>query len=86
MQIEEAKVLVIVLVVVGVTGAVGLLILSQLQSLGSFTGAAAGALNNITLAISGFFGLMPTLGIVFGSVVIRGAVALIGYAAYQRVK
>jgi hypothetical protein len=82
-QISDAKTLVVVLVVVGVVGAVGLLILSQLTATGSFTGAAAGALANITLAISAFFGLMPTLGIIFGAVVILGAVALIGYTAYK---
>lgn len=86
MNLEDAKVMIVLLVVTGVTGAVGLLVLSQLTTAGGFTGASLGAINNITLAISGFFGLMPTVGIVFGAVVILGAVALIGYAAYQRFK
>lgn len=84
MNLDDAKVMIIVLVVVGVTGAVGLLILSQLTTVGGFTGASLGAINNVTLAISGFFGLLPTVGIVFGAVVILGAVALIGYTAYQK--
>jgi hypothetical protein len=84
MNIEDAKVLVTVLAAVGVTGAVALLVLSQISTSGSFTGASAGALANITNAISNFFGLMPVLGTVFGAVVILGAVALIGYAAYQK--
>jgi FtsH-binding integral membrane protein len=83
MQISDAKTLVVVLVVVGIVGAVGLLVLSTLQTTGSFTGAAAGAIGNITLAIANFFSLMPTLGIIFGAVVILGAVALIGYTAYK---
>jgi len=86
MNINEAKVLIVVLVTVGITGAVGLLILSTLQTQGSFTGAAAAAIGNITLSISNFFTLMPILGTVFGAVVILGAVALIGYTAYQRMK
>lgn len=82
--IQEAGGITAALVGAGVTGAVGLLVLSQMST--SFTGAALGVINNITASLSNLFGLFPVLGTVFGAVIILGAVALIGYAVYNKVR
>lgn len=86
MRIEDAGAVTGALVGVGVTGAVGLLVLSQISTTGSFSGAALGVINNITNSLSNMFGLFPVLGTVIGAVIILGAVALIGYAVYQKVR
>jgi hypothetical protein len=84
--IQEAGGITAALVGVGVTGAVGLLVLSQISTSGSFSGAALGVINNITTSLSNMFGLFPVLGTVFGAVIILGAVALIGYSVYQKMQ
>lgn len=83
-EIGEGRVIVGTLVVLAITGAIGLLVLNNITTQAGFTGAAAGAIANITLSISNFFALMPVLGTVFGAVIILGAVAYIGYQAYDK--
>jgi len=60
--------------VIGIIGAVMLLIIDQISNSGQFTGAAANALGNITEAIANFFSLTPVLGFVFIAVILLLAV------------
>jgi len=68
--------------IVAIIGAITLTILGTLAA--GFTGAAASAIANATLAISNFFVLLPTLGTILIAIVILGAVAALGYMFMSR--
>ena len=77
-SLGQAPALVMSLVIIGVFGAIGLLVMSNISNSGGFTGAAANALANATLAISNFFSMMPTVGTIFIAVILLGAVTMLG--------
>lgn len=83
-SLASAPQLLTVLAVTGVIGAILLFVISSISS--SFTGVAAEAIGNITLAISNFFSLTPVLGTVFIAVILLAAVAVLGVAAYRRMQ
>lgn len=80
-SLQQAPAFITLLVVVGILGAVGVYIISQVGT--SFTGDAAHVISNITSTILNFFSLMPVLGTVLVAVILLGAVALIAFL-YQR--
>lgn len=84
MDLGYAKGALIGLVVLAVTGAIGVAVVVGVQ--GSFT--ANTAAYNVTVSIinafTNFFNLAPTLGTVLIAVVLLGAVAFLGYVGYQR--
>jgi hypothetical protein len=84
MSLGDAPQLVQVLAITGIVGAIMLLIITTVGA--NFTGKASEAIGNITLAISNFFSLTPVLGTVFIAVILLGAVALLGFAAYKRME
>lgn len=82
--LSDAPRLLTVLAVTGVIGAILLFVISSISA--GFTGVAAEAIGNITLAISNFFSLTPVLGTVFIAVILLAAVAVLGVVAYQRMR
>ena len=83
-SLQDAPQLLTILAVTGVIGAILLFVITSISS--SFTGVAAEAIGNITLAISNFFSLTPVLGTVFIAVILLAAVAVLGVVAYQRMR
>ena len=83
-SLQDAPQLLTILAVTGVIGAILLFVITSISS--SFTGVAAQAIGNITLAISNFFSLTPVLGTVFIAVILLAAVAVLGVVAYQRMR
>lgn len=81
-SIGDAPRFIIILGIVGIVGAIMLLIMSTISA--SFTGAAAAAIANMTEAIANFFELTPVLGTVFIAVILLAAVAVLGVIAYRR--
>ena len=85
MDLNYAKSALIGLVVLAVTGAIGVAVVVGVQ--GSFVAntAAYNVTVQIISAFTNFFALAPTLGTVLIAVVLLGAVAILGYIGYQRV-
>lgn len=82
MSLSDAPSLIIILVVIGIVGALGLAITAGIADSGSFTGDAANALGNITLAIANFFSLTPVLGTIFIAIILLAGV--VGLLMWQR--
>lgn len=83
-SLSDAPQLLTILAVTGVIGAILLFVITSISA--SFTGGAANAIGNITLAISNFFSLTPVLGTVFIAVILLAAVAVLGVVAYRRMQ
>lgn len=91
MDLSYAKGALIGLVVLAVTGAVGVAVVAGIQTTFAPAGgnlSLASAAYNITVnmvsAFTNFFALAPTLGTVLIAVVLLGAVAVLGYMGYQK--
>lgn len=80
-SVGDAGPLIITLVIVGIVGAIGLTVLAGLAT--GLTGDAAGAVGNATAGITQFFSLVPTLGLIFISVILLAAVVG-GFMYYNR--
>lgn len=78
MTLQQAPALVILLVVVGIVGAIGVLIVTDVGA--TLTGDAASVIGNITESILNFFSLTPVLGTIFIAVILLAAV---GYLAFS---
>lgn len=76
-NLQQAPAFITLLVVIGIVGAIGVYIITQVGS--NFTGDAAAVVGNITETILNFFSLMPVLGTVLIAVILLGAVALIAF-------
>ena len=86
MSLGDAPGLIITLVLIGVIGAVGLVILGQMGDNTSLSAAGQEAINASEEAIGAFFSLLPTLGIIFIAVLLLGAVALLGFWGFRRMQ
>lgn len=84
MDLGYAKGALIGLVVLAVTGAIGVAVVAGVQSSFTVNSAAYNVTVQIISAFSNFFALAPTLGTVLIAVVLLGAVAILGYIGYQR--
>lgn len=84
MDLGYAKGALIGLVVLAVTGAIGVAVVVGIQSSFAVNSAAYNISTQIISAFTNFFALAPTLGTVLIAVVLLGAVALLGYIGYQR--
>jgi len=85
MDLNYAKGALIGLVVLAVTGAIGVAVVVGVQSSFTTNSAAYNVTVQIVSAFTNFFALAPTLGTVLIAVVLLGAVALLGFIGYQRV-
>jgi hypothetical protein len=70
--LQSGPTLIILLVVMGIVGAIGLRITTDVGT--GFTGAASSAIANITSSIQNFFKLTPVLGTVLIATVLLAAV------------
>ncbi len=79
MDLREAPSFVWALVILCIFGAVGLLVLTELNNSGGWdveNSTEAAIIGNSTLAVSNFSNQLPTVGIIMGVMLIIGAVLL----------
>lgn len=81
--LQGAPGIILTVVVVALTAAVGLLVLNSISISGSFTGAPANAINNFTALVTNLSVLMPVLGTILGASLIIGVV-IFAFIAMRR--
>lgn len=74
MNLDQAPGMIIVLVVIGIVGAIGLSVITGVGSSFATDSAAANATNDIVSAVENFFALTPVLGTVLIAVILLAAV------------
>jgi len=74
MSLNDAPAMIIVLVVIGIVGAIGLSVITGVGSSFETGSAAANATVKITESVTNFFALAPVLGTVLIAVVLLAAV------------
>jgi len=74
MSLQEAPAMIIILVVIGIVGAIGLSIVTGVGGSFEVGSAPANATNKIIEGIANFFSLVPVLGTVLIAVVLLAAV------------
>jgi uncharacterized membrane protein len=74
MTLNDAPAMIIVLVVIGIVGAIGLSVITGVGGSFAPNSAAANATDKITESVTNFFALAPVLGTVLIAVVLLAAV------------
>ena len=81
--LQTGPALIILLVVMGIVGAIGLNIVTNVGT--GFTGNSLAALNNISLSITNFFRLTPVLGtVLIATVLLAAVIGLLAFVGRNR--
>jgi len=84
MNLQQAGPMIMLLVVVGIIGAIGLTVITGVGDTFTADSAAANTTDTIVTSITNFFDLVPVLGTILIAVILLAAVGALAYFGYMR--